>query len=218
MISAITWRSSSVFIHELIMPHMPPTQPSLLVRLKDAHDREAWERFVDLYAPLVFAFVRKRGLQEADAADLTQDVLRQVALSAKSLVYDPKRGSFRSWLFTVVRNRLTDHWRANGRRDAATGDSSQWRAVTDGLLSTDDSADWDAEYERQLFHYAARLIRVDFSNATWNAFWQSAVEGRDGKTIAEELGLSVAAVYLAKGRVMTRLKQQVKWLLGDDSE
>ncbi|MCX7419605.1 MAG: sigma-70 family RNA polymerase sigma factor [Planctomycetia bacterium] len=199
------------------MPHMPPTQPSLLVRLKDAHDREAWERFVDLYAPLVFAFVRKRGLQEADAADLTQDVLRQVALSAKSLVYDPKRGSFRSWLFTVVRNRLTDHWRATGRQVAATGDSSQWRAVTDGLTAQDDNADWDAEYERQLFHYAARLIRGDFSEATWAAFWQTAVEGREGKLIAEELGLSVAAVYLAKGRVMTRLKEQVKWLLGDEA-
>ena len=151
------------------MPHMPPTQPSLLVRLKDAHDREAWERFVDLYAPLVFGFVRKRGLQEADAADLTQDVLRQVALSAKSLVYDPKRGSFRAWLFTVVRNRLTDHWRATGRQAAATGDSSQWRAVTDSLVTPDDTAEWDAEYERQLFHYAARLIRGDFSEATWQA-------------------------------------------------
>lgn len=107
------------------MASIPITQLSLLVRLRDARDREAWERFVDLYAPLVFGFVRKRGLQEADAADLTQDVLRQVAQSAKSLVYDPKRGSFRAWLFTVVRNRLTDHWRATGWQAAATGDSSQ---------------------------------------------------------------------------------------------
>ena len=105
------------------MPHVPPTQPSLLVRLKDAHDREAWERFVDLYAPLVYAFVRKRGLQDADAADLTQDVLRQVASAAKSLIYDPRRGSFRAWLFTVVRNRLTDHWRAAARVERGSGDS-----------------------------------------------------------------------------------------------
>ena len=104
------------------MPHVPPTQPSLLVRLKDAHDREAWERFVDLYAPLVYAFVRKRGLQDADAADLTQDVLRQVAAAAKSLIYDPRRGSFRGWLFTVVRNRLTDHWRAAARDVRGSGE------------------------------------------------------------------------------------------------
>lgn len=197
------------------MPHVPPTQPSLLVRLKDAHDREAWERFVDLYAPLVYAFVRKRGLQDADAADLTQDVLRQVASAAKSLIYDPRRGSFRGWLFTVVRNRLTDHWRASARTERGSGDSSQWRQESEQLVSESDSAEWDAAYERQLLEFAAQQVRGDFSDATWSAFWQTAVEGRDGKSVAEELGLSVAAVYLAKGRVMARLKEQVKWLLGE---
>lgn len=198
------------------MPHVPPTQPSLLVRLKDAHDREAWERFVDLYAPLVYAFVRKRGLQDADAADLTQDVLRQVALAAKSLIYDPRRGSFRGWLFTVVKNRLTDHWRAAARNVRGSGDSSQWQQVTEQYVTESDSAEWDAAYERQLLDYAARQVKADFTETTWSAFWQTAVEGRDGKTVAEELGLSVAAVYLAKGRVMTRLKDQVKWLLGNE--
>ena len=200
------------------MSHVPPTQPSLLVRLKDSRDREAWERFVDLYAPLVFAFVTKRGLQEADAADLTQDVLRQVAASAKSLVYDPRRGSFRAWLFTVVRNRLTDHFRAAQRRESASGDSSQWQAVLDRFVTPDDSAEWDAEYERQLFHFAARLVRGDFSDVTWQAFWQTAVEGRDGTSVADELGLSTAAVYLAKGRVMTRLKEQIRMLVGQGGE
>ena len=200
------------------MPHVPPTQPSLLVRLKDAHDREAWERFVDLYAPLVYAFVRKRGLQDADAADLTQDVLRQVASAAKSLIYDPRRGSFRGWLFTVVRNRLTDHWRAAARDVCGSGDSSQWRQASEQLVSESDSAEWDAAYERQLLECAAQQVRADFSAATWSAFWQTAIEGREGKVVAEELGLTVAAVYLAKGRVMARLKEQVKWLLhGEES-
>lgn len=198
------------------MPHVPPTQPSLLVRLKDAHDREAWERFVDLYAPLVYAFVRKRGLQDADAADLTQDVLRQVSLAAKSLIYDPRRGSFRGWLFTVVRNRLTDHFRATERREVGSGDSDQWRQVSERLVSESDSAEWDAAYERQLLEFAARQVRADFSETTWSAFWQTAVEGREGRAVAEELGLTVAAVYLAKGRVMARLKEQVRWLLSDD--
>jgi RNA polymerase sigma-70 factor (ECF subfamily) len=198
------------------MPHVPPTQPSLLVRLKDARDREAWERFVDLYAPLVYAFVRKRGLQDADAADLTQDVLRQVASAAKSLIYDPRRGSFRSWLFTVVRNRLTDHWRSAARREVGSGDSDQWRRMSEQLATESDSAEWDAAYERQLLEYAARQVRADFSEATWSAFWQTAVEGREGRAIAEELGLSVAAVYLARGRVMNRLKEQVRWLAAAD--
>jgi RNA polymerase sigma factor (sigma-70 family) len=198
------------------MPPVPTTQPSLLVRLKNAHDREAWERFVDLYAPLVYAFVRKRGLQDADAADLTQDVLRQVALAAKSLIYDPRRGSFRGWLFTVVRNRLTDHWRAAARGERGSGDSSQWQQASEQLVFESDSAEWDAAYERQLLEYAARQVQADFSEATWSAFWQTAVEGREGKVVAAELGLTVAAVYLAKGRVIARLKEQVKWLLGED--
>ncbi len=157
-------------------------------------------------------------MQEADASDLTQDVLRQVAASAKSLVYDPRRGSFRAWLFTVVRNRLTDHFRAAQRRESASGDSSQWQAVLERFVTPDDSAEWDAEYERQLFHFAARLVRGDFSEVTWQAFWQTAVEGRDGKSVGGELGLTTAAVYLAKGRVMTRLKEQIQILVGQGGE
>lgn len=96
------------------MTNVPNTQASLLVRLRDPQDHSAWERFVDLYAPLVYGFVRKRGLQDADAADLTQDVLRQVAGAVDSFAYDKARGSFRGWLFAVVRNRLTDYWRRDG--------------------------------------------------------------------------------------------------------
>src|SRR4051812_27414200 len=93
------------------MNSIPPTQPTLLVRIRDASDQEAWERFVDLYAPLVYGFLRKRGLQDADAADLTQDVMRSVAAAAQRLEYDERRGLFRSWLFTIVQNKLIDHWR-----------------------------------------------------------------------------------------------------------
>ena len=87
------------------MTSIPATRPTLLFRIRDARDHEAWGRFIDLYAPLVYGFLRKRGLQDADSADLTQDVLRQVAAAAKSLEYDAKRGSFRGWLFTIVQNR-----------------------------------------------------------------------------------------------------------------
>src|SRR5438552_1369435 len=85
------------------MPESPQTRASLLVRLRDGHDREAWRQFVDLYAPLVYGFARRRGLQDADAADLMQDVLRAVSGAAGRLDYDPAKGTFRSWLFTVTR-------------------------------------------------------------------------------------------------------------------
>ena len=191
------------------MNSVPPTQPTLLVRIRDARDQEAWGRFVDLYAPLVYGFLSKRGLQDADAADLTQDVMRQVALAAHSLEYDPKRGSFRGWLFTVVQNRLTDHWRRDGVRERGAGDTDAQQQLNElpqpgGL---DASAQWDADYERQLFQYATNVVKQDFTDSTWQAFWKTAVNGQPGKEVADELGMTIAAVYLAKGRVMTRLKE-----------
>jgi len=96
------------------------TRPSLLARIKDARDRQAWAEFVEIYAPMVYGFARNQGLQDADAADLTQEVLSAVARSAPRLEYDPARGTFRGWLFTVVRNELRDFAAARGRRLSGT--------------------------------------------------------------------------------------------------
>lgn len=197
------------------MTSVPLTQPTLLVRIRDAHDQVAWERFVDLYAPLVYGFLRKRGLQDADAADLTQDVLRQVAVAAQRLEYDQRRGSFRGWLFTIVQNRLTDHWRREGVREHGTGDTNTQAQLNEVVQTNDGSAEWDADYERQLFQYATGIVKQDFSEATWQAFWMTAVDGQSGQTVADALGLTIAAVYLAKGRVMSRLKEQVRLLVGE---
>src|SRR5437667_8501877 len=105
------------------MSDAPATRLSLLVRLRDARDDEAWTQFVDLYAPLVYGFARKHGLQDADAADLTQDVLRAVAGAIGKLNYDPRRGSFRGWFFTVVRNKLRNFLSARKRQDQGSGDT-----------------------------------------------------------------------------------------------
>src|ERR671936_1315111 len=88
------------------MPEPPTTRASLLVRIRDPHDTEAWRQFVQLYASVVYGYARKRGLQDADAADLMQEVFRAVASAAGRLDYDPKRGTFRGWLYTVTRNKL----------------------------------------------------------------------------------------------------------------
>ena len=93
------------------------TRPSLLVRIRDPGDREAWRQFVALYAPLIHRLARQRGLQDADAADLTQDVLRAVAMAAPGLVYDPSRGSFRGWLFTVTCHKIHDFRESRRHRD-----------------------------------------------------------------------------------------------------
>jgi len=193
------------------------TQPSLLVRLRDAGDEVAWSQFVDLYGPLVYGFLRGKGLQDADVADLTQDVLRQVSVSVKSLEYDAQRGSFRSWLFTVVLNRLRNFQRDEAVRARGAGGTDAWEqlnALSDEAAS-ESPVDWDRAYERQLFHYAASLIRRDFSPATWQAFWMTAVDEQPAKDVALKLEITPAAVYLAKGRVLARLKEQVRTLMGD---
>jgi RNA polymerase sigma-70 factor (ECF subfamily) len=190
------------------MPDVPPTRPSLLVRLRDAHDHEAWADFVRLYAPAVYRFARRKGLQDADAADLTQEVLRGVAGSIGRLDFDPRQGMFRSWLFTLAHRRLCDWLTSRQRREQGSGDSATMQMLHD-QPERGDEEEWEHDLEREAFARAAEKIRPAFSEATWQAFWQTAIEGKSGKDVARALGISVGAVYLAKSRVMVRLKQQV---------
>jgi RNA polymerase sigma-70 factor (ECF subfamily) len=191
------------------MNESPVTRPSLLVRLRDAQDELAWAQFIEIYAPLVYGFARKHGLQDADAADVTQDVLRSVAVAAKKLNYDPRRGSFRAWLFTVVRNRLRDFWAFQARQCQGSGDTDTNRRLQE-LPARGEDEEWEQEYEQQLFHWAVAQVRSVFQDSTWQAFWQTAVQGKSGKEVAKALGMTVAAVYLAKARVITRLKEQLE--------
>jgi RNA polymerase sigma-70 factor (ECF subfamily) len=190
------------------MADLPTTRPSLLVRIRDARDAEAWRQFVQTYGPVVYGYGRKRGLQDADAADLTQEVLRAVAGSVGRLDYDERRGSFRGWLFTLAHHKLYDLTarRRNGRGGEGTG----VQTLLDELPARDeDRALWDQEYERRLFARAAAQVRGDFQEATWQAFWLTAVDGRAVKDVAGQLGLTVAAVYLARSRVMARLRERI---------
>jgi RNA polymerase sigma factor (sigma-70 family) len=189
------------------------TRPSLLARIKDTGDRRAWAEFVDLYAPLIHGYALKQGLQDADAADLTQEVLGKVARSAARLDYDPRRGTFRGWLFRVVRNELADLGAARRRHRPGTGDTAVRRRLEEQPAPSDDEvAAWEREYERQLFARACEQVRRDFQESTWQAFWLTAVHGKGGKEVAGVLGLSTAAVYLAKRRVTERLRQQIEYL------
>ncbi len=190
------------------MTDTPTTQASLLVRLGDPADAPAWGQFVDLYAPPVYALGRRHGLQDADAADLTQDVLRAVHRAFRRGDYDPRRGPFRAWLFTVVRNKLRDFAAARARRDRARGDPAALALAADP--GGDPAAEFDRECERRLFAWAAEQVRGRFRPVTWQAFWRTAVDGEAGQAVAAELGLTVAAVYLAKSRVMAALREQVR--------
>ena len=188
------------------MAEVPATRASLLVRLRDRLDQAAWSEFVRLYAPLVYRFARRRGLQDADAADLTQEVLRSV--SASVATFDPAQGLFRSWLFTLAHRRLCDLLNARQRQPVASADQATVQLLSE-TPARDDAEFWDREYERRLFQVAAERIRPACSESTWQAFWDTAVEGKAGQDVAASLGLSVAAVYLAKSRVMVKLKTEI---------
>lgn len=194
------------------MAHSPTTRSSLLVRLRDGRDQAAWSQFVEVYAPLVYGFARKHGLQDADAADLTQEVLRSVSSAAGRLEYDPQRGSFRGWLFTIVRNKLRNFLASAQRRWQGSGDTDAQRRLE---ALPDPEGNWDREYEQRLFAWAAEQVRGEFEEKTWQAFWQTAVEGRAAGEVSQALGLSVGAVYIAKSRVLARLRSQVQELQED---
>ena len=195
------------------MAEVPPTRPSLLVRLRDAQDSEAWQQFVQLYGPIIYRFGRRHRLQDADAADLTQDVLRAVSGSVGRFDYDPERGSFRGWLFTLAHRRLYDLLARRQRQEQASGDSAT-QALLDEQPAPDSEEVWNQEHQRQLFAWAAEQVRGQFTEATWRAFWRTAVEGGDAAEVAKELGLSLGAVYIAKSRVQARLREQIQQILG----
>lgn len=195
------------------MDPSPVTRASLLVRLREGSDQAAWAEFVRLYAPVVYGFARKRGLQDADAADLMQEVLRSVASAAGRLEYDPRRGSFRGWLYTVTRNKIFNFLNGRRRQAVGSGDSGAQRRLEQQPAGEDGlQGEWDHELQRQLAAVAMERVKGDFQPATWQAFWRTAVDGQTPRAVGAALGLSPGAVYVAKSRVLARIKEEVQRL------
>ena len=146
------------------MDDSPSTRASLLVRLRDPRDERAWAEFVDIYTPLVHRLARQGGLQEADAADLAQDVFRAVASAIDRFDPDPGRGSFRGWLFRIARNLTINALAARGRQPRGSGDTDVMRLLEEQPAPAPDaSACFDVEYRRRLFDWAVGQIRGEFS-------------------------------------------------------
>ena len=184
------------------------TKISLVRRLRDHHDAHAWSQFVQVYGPLVYRYGRHKGLQDADAADLAQDVLREVSQSIVDFDYDPKVGRFRNWLFLIMRRTLSRRFRTEARTPRATGDTRFLKQLRN--LPDDEPDDlWEQEYRRHVFQWASDQIMADFAETTWQAFWRTAVDGEKASRVAQALGLSVGSVYVAKNRVLKRLKERV---------
>jgi len=185
------------------------THASLLLRLRDAGNAGAWEQFVEIYSPIIFGFCRNQGLQDADAADVCQEVLRAVAKAMQTFEYDRQRGKFRNWLLTVTRSKLSNFYSSTQRKQEPRGSTSIQRLV-ESEPSAAERSSWDTEYHGRLFHWAAEQVRPFTQEATWQAFWRTAIAEEDASKVAADLNLSVGAVYVAKSRVLARLREKVR--------
>lgn len=185
------------------------TRASLLVQIRDGTNQQAWGEFMQLYGPLVYSFARKRGLQDADAADLMQDVMRSVASAIGRLEYDRRQGSFRGWLFTITRNKIFNFLSARRNKALGTGDTATQQVLSSYPQSDDGVADWEVEYQKRLASIAMDRVKSEFQENTWRAFWQTAVEGVSVGEVSRQLNMSPGAIYVAKSRVLARLKQEV---------
>ena len=189
----------------------PQTRPSLLLRLQSAGDQQAWGEFLEIYQPLIFRLTRQRGLQEADAREVTQEVLIAVAGAIGRWQTDSARGSFRGWLATIVRNLVVNFLIRQNRHPRGTGNSDFARWLNEvPAADSGESRLFDLEHRRQVFLWAAELIESEFRPETWRAFWETSVAGRSIEAVASELNMSAGAVYVARSRVMKRLRMKVE--------
>jgi RNA polymerase sigma-70 factor (ECF subfamily) len=175
------------------------TRLSLVVRLKDARDHAAWTEFVAIYEPLILRMLGRNGLQESDARDVSQQVLAAVAKDVERWRPDGREASFRRWLFRIAKNRVIkflDKQRKHGVAATLTGGSNIQRALdAEPDRSESLSAVFEREYRQQLLRQAADEIRAEFRDSTWQAFWQSSIDGRTISEVAGELGMSRGAAW-----------------------
>ena len=193
-----------------MMP-VPETRASLLLRLRDPRDQSAWETFLQIYQPLIFGLARRRGMQEADAREVTQDVLMAVAGAIGSWEVNPERGSFRGWLARITRNLVVNFFIRQSRHPRGSGDSDLKRWLEERPdPHCDESALFSREEQHQTLRWASEQVLREFRKPTWSAFWQTAVENRDAAAVAEDLGVSVGMIYVSRSRVMKRLREKVQ--------
>lgn len=194
---------------------VPQTSTTLLDRVRQ-RDPEAWRRFVELYTPLVARWCRSARLQEADAADVGQEVFRSVTGAIGSFDYDPSRGSFRGWLKTITRNKLHDFYRrkpAGG--DGAGGDDAL--AALNAVPAPEAESDDDATQEESLLlRRALDMVLGELNETHRKGFLRIVVGGEDPACVAQELGTTPNALYLIKSRVKRRLREEFSGLLKFD--
>lgn len=191
------------------MKSIPETRASLLARVRDPADQAAWHEFVEIYQPIILRLARQKGMQEADADDVVQQVLMAVAKALEQRGHDLNRAKFRTWLGRVAHNAILNAL-TRGKPDRGAGDSAILALLNKHESQNGPDSDLlQLEYRREVFRWAARQVRKEFHQTTWDAFWLTAVEGRTVEAVAEKLAKSQGAIYTARSRVMRRIQEKV---------
>lgn len=199
------------------MPASPDTRPSLMVRLKSVRDEAAWEEFLTVYQPLVLGLLRKQGLQHSDAQDVCQQVLSAVVRDIEQWHPDGKAASFRRWLFQITRNRIFQFVTRTRPGSIAIGGTDAHNLLAaqpdlrEGL-----SDEIEQDYQQHLLLCAAGQIRREYRESTWQAFWQTCIDCRPVADVARELGMTAGNVYVARSRIMARLRERVNEMQTED--
>jgi RNA polymerase sigma-70 factor (ECF subfamily) len=186
------------------------TSRTLLDRARD-RDEQAWRSLVDLYAPLVARWCAHRGVQGADADDIRQQVFQAVAKNLARFRHDRPSDTFRGWLRIITRNKLLDHFRRRESQPGGEGGTDALRRLhrlAEAELPEDSADDLSG-----LYHRGLDLVRAEFEDRTWQAFWRVAVDGQSPADVAADMGMTSAAVRKAKSRVLLRLRQEVGELI-----
>ena len=190
----------------------PETRDSLIVQLQDPLNREAWDQFASIYRPVIYRLARRKGLQDADAQDLAQQVLISVSLAIGRWEKSDHSVRFRHWLRRVARNAILNAL-SRMPRDRATGGTDIQQFLQRQADSDPESeSQIELEYRRELFLVAAKTVRVDVQPATWQAFEMTVVQGHSAQDAATQLNRSIGTIYTACSRVMRRIREAVKQL------
>jgi RNA polymerase sigma-70 factor, ECF subfamily len=192
---------------------MNETRQSLLLRAQTG-ETDAWKDLTDLYRPLILGWLNRQGVPAGDLEDLSQEVLLSVVTHLPGFQHSGQRGAFRAWLRTIVCSRTVDYWRSIDGRTPATGGSGATAALQQ--IADPDSElnrQWDEEHDRYVVHCLLDLVDEEFEPMTLRAFRLLALDGASGAEVAEGLGMSVASVYVAKSRVLARIRQEAEGLI-----
>lgn len=194
------------------MSDFPETVDSLIVRVQDPSDQSAWNQFEQLYRPVIFRIARAKGLQHADALDLTQQVLISVASAIERYEKRDDEIRFRNWIGRITRNAILKAL-SRGPRDRASGGTDVLDALQN-VPSSDDETDAliENEYRREVYSRAASVVRQEVAEATWLAFEMTVLQGKSIDHATSAIGISAGSVYAARSRVIRRLRDFVRQL------